>query len=589
MISSRYSPARGILTITSLLLFHFLSQWTSVAIAELKVEGKPRWGFDGTIRVEEFNLLNVEVFNNSENPWQGAVWLQPIVGIQKVDVAVIQPDLFIEPYGTRQIQFYAFIPNQTEYELGWGKILGGQLRAEGDIEMDSPKINHKNLTLQLTNGSSSSRGQKVPTYDEAIFPSGADVLRTVDAILLDHVPRWQSPQIQSFRDWLYGGGTLYLIADAGDPLLQFPTVLEELNEPSDAFPVGYGKVIRTSEFSASNVEEQAPPQNYKNLSSSGTIFSLLKAMTTPDHNWPLIYFLAVLYLLVLFPGCWLVGRKKGDFRVTYAIILGTVGLFSVGFHSIGKRGYGEATTINSVAIARPGQPARWIVKQWSNLFITSGGDYLVEHDVDASAISTGQHTEAILGLAMNQPAAAMQTDIPSFSNRTVVHTGTLKTPGFRPEVASLRATPDRLEELVLTLPEGSQWPTFQSMLAIYRGQQYVPSLVNNRLHVTPSATSNVNLLNDAALAYNPYSWGTAKSNSPEELFDKTFWLMIADDLGLFYGEEINGSMPPQNRVRLYLFTEMEAPFFASGEISPQQTGKVLYIFEYATTSSDQSP
>lgn len=547
--------------------------------ADLEVESKPNWGFDGTIQVEDFNLLSVEVFNNSENPWQGSVWVKPIVGIQSVDLPVIQPDLFIEPYGKRQLQFYVFVPDRTEYDLAWGKIRNGRLFAEDSYKIDSPKVSYNKAVVQLTNLELNVRTADLPTFDEQNFPSSATVLNPVKGFVLDHVPRWQKPQTQAFRDWLFGGGTLYLVSSDSAALLEFPAALSELNEPSDEFPVGYGKVIRSKELIKAERVKQNPNNTYKNLSSSGTIFSLLKAMTTPDHNWGLIYTLAVVYLLILFPGCWLLGRKKGDFRLTYTVVLATVALFSFGFHSIGKRGYGEETTVNSVAFVKPGQPGRWVVKQWSNLFITGGGDYDVTHDVDSSAISTGQHTEAVRGMAINQPTAAMRSDIPSFSNRTVVHTGVLKSQRFRPEATQIEGTKDYLQALELSLPDGMKWPEMSSQIAIYRDALYDMKLTDGKLRMVGNGR-DANQLDYNSLVYNPYRWGNQAEITGSGYFDKIFWLMVADDLGLFHGENIDETTLPGNVVRVYLQTEMDSSFFAQGDNFPQQGGKVLYSFDF---------
>lgn len=582
-----HTHTRTSMTLALLLLLGAMIQPVSAQskVNQLEVESKPKWGFDGTIQVEDFNLLTVEIFNNSETPWQGAVWLQPQTGLQTVDLPIIQPDLFIEPYGTRQLQFYVFLPDRTEYNLTWGAIRNGRLIPQNDYKIDSPKINHSRLTIQLTNPNRGGRSGDLPAFNEENFPSSAAVLSPVEGIVLDHVPRWQQPQIQAFRDWLYGGGTLYLLSSDTETLRDFPNSLAELNEPSDQFPVGFGKVVRTSEPVKVEQPTKQPQNSYKNFSSSGTLFSMLKAMTTPEHNWGLIYSMAVVYLLILFPGCWLIGRKKGDFRLTYTVVLATVALFSFGFHSIGKRGYGEETTINSVAILKPGQPGRWVVKQWSNFFITGGGDYNIEHDVDGSAISTGQHTESVRGMASNQPGAMMRTDIPSFSNRTVLHSGILKSLKFRPEVSQLVSTKAKLKTLELSLPAGQQWPEFGHKVAIYRDQIYQLMLSDGKLKMVGQG-QRARQLDYDAITYNPYRWGNQEDEPPEQLYDKSFWLAIADDLGLFNGENIDLETLPKDVVKIYLMTDMDSNLFAKGERFPQQSGRMIYSFDLHTNTTD---
>lgn len=551
------------------------------ALADLKVEGKPRWGFDGTVRSGEFNLLRVRIFNDSDKPWQGSVWIQPQLGIQRVDVPALQPDLFIEPYGERNLQFYAFVPDPTEYTVAWGQYVRGRFFEEDHLEIDAPTARREELAIELTRDETSSRGSSLPTFDVDQFPSSAVVLVGLDTLVLNHVPSWQDQQVRAFRDWLFQGGTLYLKPDSTGEALQFGPSLAELNEPSDQFPVGYGRVIRTSSVPDLASAKTDSNQYYNSLNASSTLFSLLKAITTPEHNWPLIYGLAVIYLLILFPGCWLLGRRKGDFRITYVVILATVGMFSFGFHTIGKRGYGEETSINSVAVVRPAQPGRWLVKQWSNLFVTSGKTYLIEHHLTSGAASTGQHMESVLGVVANQPNAVMQTDIPSFSNRTLLHTGILQGDGPRPQLGtfSLSGPGGTIQSLVLNFPQGENLPKMRDMVAVYRNQIYQLRRSEHQLSLAGGSQLISNYLDSDSLRYNKYRFGREESNTPEAYFQQTWHPLIAADLGLIHEEAIRDFSLPEDVLKIYIMTDMDAPFFFKGEISPQQNGRVLYVYD----------
>lgn len=550
----------------------------SGAQAEIKIEGKPRWGFDGTVRVEEFNLLTFEIFNDSDKPWQGTVSVVPMQGLQTVDVPVVQPDLFIEPYGTRSLQYYLFLPDTTEYEISWASDQGGWFRKEGRLEIDSPQTVDDKLTIQIVNEGQGRSTPETPAFAAENWPSSAVVLQALEGIVLESAPAWQNPQQQAFLDWLYGGGTLYLPNTSSGERVSFQGGLSVLNEPSDSFPVGYGRVVRERPPTPEKKEDPAKNSHYKMLSTSGTIFTVLKLMTTPEHNWGLIYSLAVIYLLVLFPGGWLLGRKKGDFRITYAVILGTVALFSYGFHTIGKRGYGEETTINSVAIVKPGQAERWLVKQWSNVFITSGSNYLVEYELDSSAIATGQQHESIRGMAINQPTGILQTDIPAFSNRSVINSGILKTKGFRPELKSLKADV-HLIDFVVSLPEGQSWSDTKTCYAIYHGMRYAMKKSGNQLQ-KDGAGMPMTDTSFEALAFNPYTWGYDRPESSSEMYEWATNLSFADDLRHFYGSDDQATKDGDDLVHLYIPTEMGQEFFAQGDLSPQQQGVVVYAFQF---------
>ena len=61
-------------------------------------------------------------------------------------------------------------------------------------------------------------------------------------------------------------------------------------------------------------------------------------MTKPEHNWLLLHFMFWVYIALVFPGCYLLGKRWSDFRVVYAGLLSTVALFSLLFSYVGQRG-----------------------------------------------------------------------------------------------------------------------------------------------------------------------------------------------------------------------------------------------------------
>ncbi len=545
------------------------------AKAELQVEGKPKWNFDNQVEIEEHNLLTVEVFNNSEKPWQGDVWLKPLLGFQGVDVPLWQQDLFLEPYGKRQIQFYVFIPSLSEFKLEWGRFP----RSRDSFDIDSPRRRNGPLKIELLKEGASSKGRSLLAASDDEFPSSAIVLKSLDTVVLDHVPRWQEPQARAFKDWIYQGGKLFLVADSAGEYPEFSQLLAELNEPSSSFPVGYGSVTRS--LKPVQFEKPSQIQNLKtnNLSTSATLFSQLRSITTPDHNWALIYFLSIIYLLILFPGCWLLGRKKGDFRITYGVILLTVGLFSFGFHSIGKRGYGEETTINCMTIVRPGAPGRWIAKQWMNLFVTSGGTYQIDFEDDSSIVSTGQHSESVRGFAINQPVGILSSAVPSFSNRTVLHAGVVKHEGFRPEVRKLKFQ-ETLKEFELALPSGSSWPEISQSVAILGDRLYQLKRIDETYQIQGSGKPLSQYLDYESLRFNPFRRRNSPREESDETFDKVLWPVIANDLGVLNEDEILNGDLKNSQVHVYFTTDLHKDFFAKGEISPQQRGRVIYAFRF---------
>src|SRR3954471_16246164 len=110
------------------------------------------------------------------------------------------------------------------------------------------------------------------------------------------------------------------------------------------------------------------------------MFGELNQMTRPKHKWAVIYLLSLVYIALIFPGFYLLGLKRSDYRIMYGAMLGIVATFSGLFAFIGRRGYDETTTIHTVAIATPLADGSLDVTGWTNAFVTSGANYAITND-----------------------------------------------------------------------------------------------------------------------------------------------------------------------------------------------------------------
>jgi hypothetical protein len=397
-----------------------------------------RWGFNGGIKRHEFNLCTIELINPTSEPFQGPIELRPTRSIY-TEVPLVEPDVFIGAGETRAIQFLPFVGSDNpDWEVRWGN--GPKQRQE--LPRPSRELAKPVAVQFLTPQSVSSPIRGIEGFSEFDFPIGAPGTEVLGVVVLDHVPRWDELRRRAFRDWIGQGGELYLLNDRDGKRLEFPAPLEELNVAADHFQVGQGSVIRHGLIGdAAEIPElyahiaTAPVTdsngngngnwnvNYNDPRASGLsqLFQNMQAQVRPNHNWPLIFFLAVIYLLVLFPGIWIFSRKRGDFRVTYLAILGTVALFSFLYAEIGKRGYDESTGLQEMIIAEPLGNQRLLVRSYANLFVTEGGEYPIapRGEVAVLTLDTGGHEAArFSGSAsiLSRPKAGLIADIPPFSS-----------------------------------------------------------------------------------------------------------------------------------------------------------------------------
>ena len=403
-----------------------LAGWSGLAGA---VEFREvRWGFNGGVKRHAYNLCSIDLLNPTSEAFRGPVTLTKEGGIGSSDVPLIEPDVYIGPGETRTIQFVPYIASdKPDWRVSWGPRGADSF----EIRYPSQEFIAPAVVQFFAEQGLSSPLKGLEVFYERDFPIGAPGTETLGSVVLDHVPRWAGDvRHKAFRDWLGRGGRLYLINGRDGQRLTFPSPLEELNVPADRFMVGQGVVMRhgivqdAGEIPGliTEVAQASPdPNNYGNQNSydpagngSTQLFLTMRNMVRPDHNWPLIFFLAFIYLLILFPGIWLVSRKRGDFRMTYAMILGTVVLFSWFYAEVGKRGYEESTGLREMMLAYPLGNQRVALQKHGSLFVTDGGGYVIPAHGEGAVFTVDAGFSGNAQI-LNRPEAAVVADIPPFS------------------------------------------------------------------------------------------------------------------------------------------------------------------------------
>jgi hypothetical protein len=375
-------------------------------------------------------------------------------------------------------------------------------------------------------------------------------------------------------------------------------MLAELNQPLPEFTVGAGRVVRhtgsLAEADRAFIDQQfrlnssgaANEENTYWYSPLASILSPLQQLTRPQHNWSLIFLLAVLYLLTLFPGCYLLGRFQSDYRLTYLGLAGVVGLFSLAFDRVGRRGYGESTSCNFIAIARPVSNDRLLVTQVSNLFVTAGGRYQIEHQAaDCVYAAAGSSDFRLAGgvtrgdRALNRPLSAVSLDIPAFSDRRLVHAGVV--PGSISPIAvdEISWTGNTLERIVLRPANPANWPGNQitQRRLLVGSRLYLLANDGERLIAQGSGETLDMFFNTQAGQGMGWDDGVRESG---ELFRRAFAAAIPFQLGVENGRDLSRELLPPDRGRLYLMVPATAEYGLRGDLQPQLNGTVIYVVDF---------
>ncbi len=433
-------------------------------------------------------------------------------------------------------------------------------------------------------------------------------------MFLDHVPRWQQARRQAFVDWLHRGGTVHLLQDADSQYPTFSDELAVLNDPLEVTRVGAGYVFRhprrRSDLNAkfaedannsreahlysidrkfesdavaaedtSNSEDDYNTYSYGQWYNDASLFTPLKQMTFPDHNWVLIHLLSIAYILLIFPCGYLISFRRFDFRLSYAALFGVIVLFSVIFAAVGRRGYGEATAVHSVAIARPVGNGHLDVTAWSNLFVTDGDDYAITYPGTGSLFSTAQSNEKVNGIINNGPKGSFLVDIPPFSSRTLTHRLKIQQQPIDVTVDTFQAG-DRLEELVIRLPQWLLKSTPLKVFALHRDRIVELDPHGEQFQLGKHSESLATFLPDTnEHQMHMFPGFSDDGKTAQQRFDELLKPVLARSIGVSKQDDILSFSLPNERVRLFVYAPMTPVFFTDNDRFRKQQGRVLYCID----------
>ena len=576
------------------LLLAFFCCFAAVAPAEAGIEyQKSLWGFAGNKVVRRaFNPFTVEVFNADDKMAEGVLVLSQNVGIGTVDIPIMQR-LAIEPRGHRTVQFIVYLEEAfPSISLQWRPKQGWP---EKPANFDEPGMYPGTNTGALVYLREAQRiappVSRIPAFDEASFPTSVVGTEGLKAAVLDHVPDWDEFRQQAFLDWLHEGGSLHLLEQPTGGPVAFTGLLAPLNEPSQEFAIGAGTVRRHADVRTTRGEEilsQHPELSRDNNNFQGgyygsytsQIYANMRSLSRPEHQWGLIWLLAFIYLLVIFPGCWLVGGRKADYRITYGLILGAVFLFSTAFKWIGKRGYGEQMTMSALAIAKDLGGGRYDVKQWNSLFVTDGGMYKVKHGTVGTVYGAGSFEDAVRGFALNRPDAEFETEVPPFSSRTFVCGGVASAPPIGVNVTALKTKgTDKLQSLEFEVS-----PELKAALRpggyVIWGDQTAPLVLNGTRVVMSSGTTDLVQFSQNR-GYYGHNYYEQSGKATQQLLDECVVPAILSDLGIpQHGRQSGDPSPvPTGMARVYLPAELPKELHAQLPPEVRQQGRILYRFD----------
>ncbi|MCA9039112.1 MAG: hypothetical protein KDA65_02060 [Planctomycetaceae bacterium] len=569
------------------------------------------WGFSGKIFPQEINPLFLRLRNNTGEAEEFTLNLkQRTYGSRSVGATISVAEegntIFLAPYTERWVTFYLYASHSSsEVQLfKEDKRVGDPIPMPNQSRSATEESIHRSRVLFTASDEFNlNRNSQLKRFPSEVFPPNLTGTDTLEVVFLDHVPRWQPEQRKTFLRWLNRGGILHLLQTRTGTYPTFDEELAVLNGPLDHQYIGGGLVIRHP-FSQHNLDKKmledivkqefdffqtgATPVNQENYgyhyygdSLEHYLFPTLKEYVNPNHNWPVMYLISFLYLLLIFPGAWLVMKKWSDFRITYGSLLLGMLLFALIFNVVGARGYGESTQINSIALAQVLPDDELDVMQYSNAFVTSGGFFELQHQGSGLIYSTGSDSEEVLGKIQLGTQAEFSVDIPPFSSRPFIHRTLINKKA--PTVELTTFDPEKglssLELNIDSLDAGSQ------LWAIHKDRISPISLQGSSWSTKRSGQPLSEFLQSDEY-FNDYDiYGQQINHSAnKEKIDSQLFRKVMHKSFRFQNIYNNGNNNVSNSIkqdRVYLFIQSEMPeeLKCASESFQKQSGNIIYQYE----------
>jgi len=390
------------------------------------------WGFDGHLVPDRFNPVSVLVDNPRPAAFDGQMMLVQTDGLGRGPQYLQR--IFLAPHTSRWVQFYVFVGGNyvPHYSVQWG-----QRSIEQHFEFaESVSFGPPGCVWLRDAASPFAAAGSLKTFPEELFPTTVAATDALSAVVLDHAPHWEPARRDAFLDWLNRGGTLHLLPGTDGKFPAFTEGLEPLNGEDAEMRLGTGRIVRhqmaAREMSEKYLHEHGHPlpvlkpgQSPVVVDLQSLFFQRLSSLTRPTVSWTTIHLLALAYVAVIGPLHYRF-RRKLDYRISILAFLAVVALFGTLFAVVGRRGYGESQTVNSVTIAHALGGGRFDTMQWISAFATTGDQYILKHDAPANLYGTGSSDDAGGARIFNGKDGDIELDIPLYSSRTFVHRAVMK-------------------------------------------------------------------------------------------------------------------------------------------------------------------
>lgn len=408
------------------------------------------WGFDGRVVRGRFAPLSLLVHNPTEAAFDGRIEVFKSNGIGSVIGPIYSEPLKLSPGARRWVQVHVLESNSFS-----------------DWLYRLPPVERRARELAKLRFGAPTRVFVVPSLDETyevrgcsrfldlLLPKTVAAWSSLGSLVMDARPNLGPEQERALLDWIASGGTLHLLrrADGRDWSLKGPLAALQRPEPEltkdgvTIRTIGLGHVLShpTTRFNTDvKTFDRGPIPDRTRLTRpldphDFFLQYLRREQPKPAHSWALIFTLCGVFMVLVSPVNFVIGRRVADYRVALLFVFVTVAIFSVLFFQIGRRGFREAAAARTIAhvVTLPGD--RVLVSQWTDMFFTDSETLELKHDSERNIYACCEDTERVPGVITGAGRGAFQLRVPLYSKRALHHAAVFELEG--PDVVVTRYRP----------------------------------------------------------------------------------------------------------------------------------------------------
>lgn len=562
--------------------------------ADLQVR-RVHWGFTGSVVSERVNPLTVEVYNASPKPFDGKIEFHRKLGSldTSLSTAVIA---YISPGSSRIIQIPMAIESLAPIvEMKW---------EGGDYKIGEPRLKSNRDHVWIRSQEVTVNTPRLEALESTFFPSTLGLTDPLESVVISSIPRWDLSRQQTLLDWILSGGTLHLVIPSGlDELPRFSGVLSILNGAEATQKLGRGRIrrhqIKESEIDQAFVQREILGLSVEEVNSitiqrgvprvDGSGLEVMQASelegaltdycvleSKVDFPRLIVFLICFCYLLVIFPGNYLLSRWVRGYLYVYLGLLAIVLGFSILIAWLGRRDIEEFTHVDSIGLARELGDGKVMLLSWHALFLVDGTSLeLGVGDDGAGVIEPARNRESVPAQSDYSSSSRLQLEGAPYSTFPFLQIGKVSLPELPVRLVSQEG--DSIEiELLDQFPE-----TIEEAVAVRGNEFFRLERFGDRLRTVglPNRTfyslrySYDRKENQEAKAF---SWRMVEPGFELPPHLRIVPDLIARDLNLDLVPESQIWSLPEGKIRLYVLIEWpEEIVIKNGEESLPNLGYLM--------------